>query len=89
MRKEITVEEFEEKFERIEGLKIVIRAPKGDKIPDYPYKRALDSGKTIGELKRGRLKKLLEKKECDILTGDVEPASGKMKLENVKKTYVG
>lgn len=83
----ITVEEFEEKFERTEGLKLFTRASKKTQVPDYTYVRALDGNKTVSALKRGRLDQLLNGIEYEILTGDLEPAGGKMKVATVKKTY--
>lgn len=82
-----SVEEFEEEFERVEGLKIVVRASKKTQVPDYEYQRALDGGKTISALKRGRVDPILGGIEYEILSGDLEPAGGKMKINTVKKTY--
>lgn len=85
--KKITVEEFEEKFEKTEGFPIIVRAPRTDIVDDYNYSRAINQKSSLKKLKETRISKSLGEKDFVILDGDFENPHGRTSVESLRKSY--
>ncbi len=82
-----TTEEFEHTVWLIEGIRIVIRAPRSEKIGNYKPKRAADEGWSITKwLESDRLKGA-KPFEITVIDGDGEEPHGRSLLRTVRQTY--
>ncbi|GAB7494483.1 hypothetical protein [Bilophila wadsworthia] len=82
------VESFEEAFWELEHIRIVVRADRDEEIAnDYDFKRALENGKTVTDLKRLRIEPCLENLEYELYDGSFDQPHGRTKLGTVRDSY--
>lgn len=84
---EVTVEEFEKKFEEKEGISMIIRAPSTTKLPDYSFQRAAPKNMSVSDFKELRIKKHVGDYEVVIVDGSHRQPHGRTKLETLRKSY--
>lgn len=86
----MTVSDFENKVWDVDGIKIVVRAPRNADIGDYTYHvNALDENKTISQFKQLRIDPALKatKFEYELLDGELKAIYGGRKLSGVRNSY--
>ena len=96
MAQTTTVENTQKRIFRVEGFWVHIRHPGPDGrdvndnrrgIPHYVWKNAAPDDFTVAKWKSSRFHSKYTNFEVDVLTGDGKPASGNMKLGNVRRSY--
>lgn len=84
---QITVEEFETKVYKLEGIVIIIRAGRGILVEDYPYKRRCPNTKALTQLLDDRILPCVGALEVEVLDGCAEFPSRRQLLRSLRASY--
>ena len=83
----VTVGEFEHQIWEIEGVRIVVRAPSGERVKPYDYKRAARGSWRATQLLKDRLRPCTDKREIVILDGNAVAPHRGTKLQTIRDSY--
>jgi hypothetical protein len=84
---EMRVSEFEQVVQKIEGFRIVVRAPAGHEIGGYNFERAAISTWTINEWINARFDDNQKKFDVVVLNGRCQEPQRNTRLETLRHTY--
>lgn len=85
MAKETLIYEFEEQFRNVEGIKLIVRRPRNDKVAGpYDYRKKLSSASTVFKL-RERIEKILGHSDYDLLDDNMNTLHGLTKLTTARE----
>lgn len=90
MSDQIRIEDFEKKVFEVEGIGIVVRAPVGTMVGDYPYTRANAGNSRITEWLERRVQLAIgDEYDVAIVDGRGSKPRLNMTIETLRATYRG
>lgn len=84
--KKVSASEFEDQFQDVEGIRIVLRVPEDTEVDPYPFKRQATGKTSLAEFKRNRLSQL-GTISYEIVAGDGSSPHGKTNLDSIRESY--
>lgn len=79
--------ELEDQIWTLEGIRVVIRAPKNVQFSPYNYSRKLSATSSITDWINGRLKPIIGDYGFSIIDGNGEIPHGRTSMDTLRKSY--
>lgn len=83
----MTVKQWEQKVLRVEGFRMVVRAPATTKVAMYPFTKGANEGWRIRKFLAQRIDPMLGGYEIAILMANGKDAHGKRNLKSIRESY--
>lgn len=83
----VSASELERQIVQLEEIRVVIRCPRSQLFPEYPYQRKAAGNASVAEWLESRIKPLVEGFEVDVIKGDGTAPHGRTLLETVRESY--
>ena len=84
----MTIDEFEKEVWRIDGVRIVIRAPRLDKVDDFNWVNAADESQSLTKYSNIRILPNIGDLPYSVVAGDGEEPNGKNSMKTLRKSYI-
>lgn len=84
---DVSASELERQIFQLEEIKVVIRCPRSQILPEYPYQRKAAANTSVTEWLESRIKPIIGNFEVDIIKGDGNSPHGRTSLETVRRSY--
>ncbi len=78
---------FEKTIWKLEGVRVVVRAPDTAVVGDYKFKRRADKGMIVTSYLKGRITPSIGPYEAVVVCGDGSLPHSRTNLNRVRETY--
>jgi hypothetical protein len=79
--------EIENKAWSMDGVRIIIRGPENEDLPDYAQKNAAQANWSVTKYIENRIKPIVGDREVTVLLGDGEQPHGRTLISSVRDSY--